>query len=754
MRSLEHGHALGSASGYLCYAMLVGDYAKQYALGRVTMAVSERFDDVHFRSLMQFTFGAFLNNWRRPISEGLPYLEQAYRGCVEVGIQTYAALSAMQTTWLRLLRGAELSEVRAHARRSRAIQGRTNQLDFVYLIGVFERTAVLLSEGAIPPEEAAFLDDVTISENLAHWVIGNVALDINAMLVAYLLGDLERARAMEAEIGADDRRGVRAYRRRARAALLPGARLRGALFLGVCGRKEEHRKTIEAAVAQMAVWAESCPKNFEAKYLVVKAELARIEGRHDEASDLYDRAIDAAIEHEIIYVQGIACELAGRFHLEKGRRRVAQAYVRDARHAFARWGADVKVAEIDRRYAELFPHGAAGEGERTAGGAELDLKAVMAASQAISSEIVRGDLLQTLMRTVVESAGAQRGFLVLSSDDPMYVEAHFSPSTSDLTISVCAEAFEGRSDVAHAIVRQVERTRESVVLADATRAVQFQADPYVAAERPRSVLCMPVLEQKKLVGVLYLENNLVTSAFTKARCAMLDMLSAQAAISIENARLYDRLEQLVEARTRELSAKNHDLQKALQHLKATQRQLVTQEKLASLGALTSGIAHELKNPLHFVKNFAEYSSELTDDLAEVVANNGARMGAEVASAIKSIADELRENMQTIDNHGSRANGIINRNVPPRARHLRAARALGRERALRRERGSRMSQRARGRLHAPHRRGLRAEPRRDRNEPARDPPGPHQHRQQRSPRDAHEATRRGPVVRADALGAHA
>jgi GAF domain-containing protein len=155
--------------------------------------------------------------------------------------------------------------------------------------------------------------------------------------------------------------------------------------------------------------------------------------------------------------------------------------------------------------------------------------------------------------------------------------------------------------VCASIINYVVHTQENVVLNDATREGQFTRDPYIVATQPKSILCTPLLNQGKLSGILYLENNLTTNAFTRDRVETLKILSAQAAISIENSRLYAQLEDYtrtleikVDERTQELQEKNQELQATLQKLKATQDQIIAQEKLASLGALTAGIAHEIK----------------------------------------------------------------------------------------------------------------------------------------------------------------
>jgi signal transduction histidine kinase len=178
----------------------------------------------------------------------------------------------------------------------------------------------------------------------------------------------------------------------------------------------------------------------------------------------------------------------------------------------------------------------------------------------------------------------------------------------------------------------------------------------VVRRRPRSLLCAPLVNQGKLIAVLYLENNLTADAFSADRLEMLDLLSAQAALSIHNAALYATLEQKVELRTQELKEKNRELAAALRELKATQQQLITQEKLASLGSLTAGIAHELKNPLNFINNFAEASADVAGQVMETLRAPG---GHPDASDVVELLGDLQQGVNKIKHHGETARRIIN-----------------------------------------------------------------------------------------------
>ena len=473
--------------------------------------------------------------------------------------------------------------------------------------------------------------------------------------MAFLFGDLGRALALTTS-GATHLHLVsgqlaeaefRFFRALLMAALLPASEPRD---------RESRRALFDEDTKKLASWAASCPESFGHKHDLLRAEAARLVGDHESAMALYDQAIDAAAAQEFAHHQAIAGELAARFYLSRGRAKIARAYLADARSAYLRWGATAKVATLDAQHAGLLPRARveARRDDESPSGAAADLLTVLRASRAISGEIVLDELLRKLMSTVLENAGAQRGLLLLGGDHEIIVEAGREAES----ILVSDATVEDRPDVSKAIVRYVERTRESIVLADAASTGQFRSDPYVATARPKSILCMPILAHQQLVGVLYLENNLVVSAFTPERCRVVELLAEQAAISLENARLYDLLENRVKLRTQELSTSNEELSLTLRRLKETQKQLINQEKLASLGALTSGIVHEIKNPLSFINNFAELSVGLAGDLLQEIDGQRARLDPESLAAIDEIVTDLRQNAAKISEHGHRVDDIV------------------------------------------------------------------------------------------------
>jgi len=297
-----------------------------------------------------------------------------------------------------------------------------------------------------------------------------------------------------------------------------------------------HQRLIE-------VWAENCPENFESRAALVGAEIARIESRDLDAMRLFEKAIQSSRTNGFVNNEALAYERASAFYRARGFEQFADTYLRNARACYATWGADGKVRQLEHLYPGLKQEQALpGPATMISAPVEgLDLATVIRVSQAVSSEIVLEKLFDTVMRKAMEHAGAERGLLIAPRGDELQVEAESRTSGDDVIVSLGITSAEAAA-MPESILRYVTRTHETVILDDSSAANPFSADPYFLERRIRSILCLPLLNQAKLSGVLYLENNLAPRVFTPDRIAVLRVLVSQAAISLENTRLYRDLE--------------------------------------------------------------------------------------------------------------------------------------------------------------------------------------------------------------------
>ena len=378
--------------------------------------------------------------------------------------------------------------------------------------------------------------------------------------------------------------------------------------------------------AKLQTWAEKCPDNFKSRYDLVQAEIARVNGESWQAINLYDQAIAHAQANQFVQIEAIACERTFEFYMEISKPKIAQLYLRDAHYSYNRWGATTKVRHLESQHKGFLnqfyhpDHQTHSTVTTHTQSLSLDLATVIKASQALSGEVVMSQLLEKIMQLVQENAGAQTVIFVakssnaspdLSSNRPiskLSVEAILSNDGQTIIQSMPLAQCDR---IPQALIHYVERSKSLLLLGDAAQNSEFKFDPYIKANKSLSILVFPIIHKGELIGILYLENNLMRDAFTTDRLEILGVLAAQAAISLENAQFYIQLETRVTDRTQELN-------NTLQTLRQTQLKLVHKEKMSSLGQLVAGIAHEINNPINFIYGNLKHTQNYTNSMLELL----------------------------------------------------------------------------------------------------------------------------------------
>ncbi|MCY7386262.1 MAG: PAS domain S-box protein, partial [Microcoleus sp. CAN_BIN18] len=336
--------------------------------------------------------------------------------------------------------------------------------------------------------------------------------------------------------------------------------------------RQIYLEQLNISLEELREFAKNCPANYQHKYLAIRAEMARLSGQKYEAAECYDRAIALAIENGFIQDAALVNELAARCYLSQNRLIFVKNYLNDARVCYIQWGATAKVRQLEQYYGNLFPEAVESRiaatitASTSSHGNILDLATVIKASQAIYSEIVLEKLLKKLLHIILENAGAQKGCIILERDGELFVELS-DTNQHDSAIFQDSMLLENSSDIPISIVKYVGITQQPLVLSDASQEIMYQSDIYIQNYQPKSILCAPILYQSKLIGIVYLENNLAIGAFTRDRLELLQLLTAQAAIAIENARLYAREQH-----------KSRQLTESLESLQQFQVELIQKEQ--------------------------------------------------------------------------------------------------------------------------------------------------------------------------------
>ena len=575
MMNLSLRHGITDPSAWACggFGLMLCNSSQRYAEGyRFSKLGCELVDKYDFAAskLKVYIAAAVTGEWTQPLNVTIELSRTAFRAGGETGDLCQACNTWVYIVTALLLQGVPLDAVWRESEKGLAFARQVKYQDDVdvfvsqqrFIANMQGKTASFSSFDDVRAgpdasdgstfDEAAFEvelgKDRTPQLVCRYWLL--------KMQARFLSGDyadaLVAARNAKALLWAASPLSALVLNYHYYAALVVAALYEGAS----ADEQREWHELLAEHQAQLRAWAQNCAPLFHDKFVLVSAEIARLEGRDLEAMRLYEDAIQSARENGFVQNEAIASELAAGFYLARGFAPSGNAYLEQARNGYARWGADGKVRQLDERYPQLR--------ERTTvrvpampveGETQLDLLSVTKASQAISGQIVLDEVIDTLMRIMLESAGAQTGCLLLARNDALLLAADAHVEQQTVQVRQHSGHTPPGISLPAAILNYVRRSREPVLLMDAAVPHPFSADPYFAQRHPKSVLCLPILRQSALIGVLYLENNLATHAFPPDRVKVLELLASQAAISLENAQLYTDVRER-EARIRQLVESN------------------------------------------------------------------------------------------------------------------------------------------------------------------------------------------------------
>ncbi|MGI0494323.1 trifunctional serine/threonine-protein kinase/ATP-binding protein/sensor histidine kinase, partial [Alkalinema pantanalense CENA528] len=625
--SLQHGNSDMSPFGYVGYGLIANALLKNadqaYQFGRMAVQLCEQFDNADVRGMTNFLFAADVHSWRRPIRAADTYYENALKHGMDAGNWLTVGFMMMQSGSDRLTYGKKLNDLyeiaQTHAAFLRQIKSLEN-LDAL-TVGVLQPIRNLL--GLTHTSFTFDDDDFSEAEYLQKY-----------HKTAYHLAWFYSVKIRHAYLF--EQTGVYSE-------LIPKlsiiqdtipshAKLPSSVFyvilmhLALIERSHEesqrqlHWRAIFPLEEQLNHWENDCPENIRHKCLLVQAEKARLNGQQAEAINWYDQAIAQANSQGYGYEEGLANELAAKFYLNWGKEKVAAGYMQEAYYCYARWGAKAKTDNLEFHYPQLLrpilqaatqplnvfetlasigtsnrllhPTIETSRSSSTSVNTIIDFVAILKASQSLAGTIQLDELLHQLTQIILQNSGGDRCALILPNPNGEWsIAAIATPAAAELW----AEPLEGNAKVPVKLIQYVKNTQETVIIDDGKTDLPVIGQ-YLSQQQPNSVLCLPILNQAQLMGILYLENRATSGAFTSDRLLVLNFLCTQAAISLENARLYKQA------------------QTYAQQLEQSQLQIVQSEKMASLGNLVAGVAHEINNPIGFLNGSISNSKDYVQDL--------------------------------------------------------------------------------------------------------------------------------------------
>ncbi|MEG5001747.1 trifunctional serine/threonine-protein kinase/ATP-binding protein/sensor histidine kinase [Microcoleus sp. B4-D4] len=646
--SLNCGVIAESGNGFSAYGMYLGYYHHQYQFGYefgvLAESLAKRFRQSDTLCKACYMLGNNLLSWVRPLRCSIPIFGEGLVAGLESGEMVFSGNLLMYKLINSFYAGDSILAVQQHL--PEYLEFAAKKLNYQLAVDVISGLNIWLAELTASstenlPTEEQHLQVCKI--NNSDYAICHYLLLKTKVLCFYG----RYAEAVESSQGAEELVGTITGKYQVAAInFYQSIAIAEYCRTHSLGPDNSYIQKVKSNQEQLSLWAASCPENFAHKYDLVNAILTGLSGQKLEAIELYDRAIAGAKANEYIQEEALANELAAKFYLDWGKEKFAVIYMQEAYYCYAKWGAKAKVNDLEKSYPQLLAtilqqprainslketliRGTIASTHTSSTASEaLDLATLLKASQAISGEIELNKLLTTLLEIVITNAGASKCVLLLKQDTDLKVVALVAQGEAPQLLP--SIPLESSPDIAISLVNTVKRTLSPLVLADARINSQFAGDRYIQKYQPKSVLCSPIMNQGQLIGILYLENNLTVGAFTTDRVEVLNLICAQAAISLENARLYQAAQQ------------------ALTDLQQAQLTIVQSEKMSALGNLVAGVAHEINNPVGFLGGNIQPALDYINDLfglLDLVEKESAHFSVTVKEEIEAIElDYIREDL--------------------------------------------------------------------------------------------------------------
>lgn len=568
--SLRYGNTAVSSFAFATYGVIMcgvlGDMKSGYSFGKLGLVLLDKFKAKEWKTQVYTPIYALINIWNEHVHNTLRPLQESYHIGLETGAIEFACINTNIYCINAYLSGKPLPrleiETKAYSDSFKSFKQETNyNYNEVYRQAMLNFMGRSVSPIVLTGE--AYDEEKMMNQNTErNDKTGTFFIHFNKMILCYYFEDYENALhhsaqcrlLLEAVLAKFEIPNHHLYESLIMLALYPKANRTN---------QKRYMSSIKSNMKKMKKWAKDAPMNYLHKYDLLDAEVHKALGETNKARLLYDKVISGAASSSYTHEVALSYELAGKLYLSLNSEDLAEFYFKAAYNAYREWGADAKLNHLEQSYPKyvsgvqrqestLSQKSVVKSTTSMVQSTVLDITSVLKAATAISGEIILSKLLNNLMNVVIENAGAHYGFLILDRDGELMIEAMINKENHDTNI-LDHISIKNTDLLSEAIVNYVKRTGESIVINDATNDNRYHNDPFILKNNPKSILALPIFNQGKFIGILYLGNNLSIGAFTQDRIDLLSLLSGQIAVSIDNAILYDQMEQKVKSRTSELA---------------------------------------------------------------------------------------------------------------------------------------------------------------------------------------------------------
>ncbi|MEM7180799.1 MAG: GAF domain-containing protein [Spirochaetota bacterium] len=595
--SIQYGYNRDSAVAWACmgliYLTILKDIRTGYNYGKLALRLIDKHNFSELAGRTYYLSYNFTAHWLEPIREIWPKFRDFSQLCSDVGDNEYMGYCLNDMYPMAFYSGESLADLTIEYAKIIALLRQLNlelseyiQMAIGQLVANFKDVSVtepteLIGERFDKEKDVDYILETKNYTGLYYYFAAEITLGVFFQTYEKSLKFIEAA--ISCQPAGNGKYVSGNYTAYCAIIQLNAARQ-------FPNKKNELLEKANENLKNIKIWSKYAPFNREHLKYLIKAEKAKLLGKKYQAMEFYDKSIQLAKENLFIQEEALASELAGQFYLSENRQTIASAYLNMAYKLYQTWGGVNKAKDLANKYPSIIQTFNVSSKKKithhkfleqtissttyddstvigTSSYSEsIDLGSIVKASQIISSEIEIEKLLNQLIQILIENAGAQRVVLIHIEKGNYQIEADGSIASISVFKENVVNMNEYGEKIPISVIQYVTRTKKNLVIHDASQNEQFHNETYFKSNKTHSILCTPMLNKGTLTSIIYLENNLTSGVFTDERIQILKTLATQAAISIENAKLYNNLERKVEERTSQLKMRTKEISEIFDHV--------------------------------------------------------------------------------------------------------------------------------------------------------------------------------------------